>query len=56
MGMNLPKLYKEYDPEKVVLFLLLASPIRVVKSEEDLLYNWLSLIYSCVNPLIGNFR
>lgn len=47
------KLYKEYDPEKVVLFLLLASPIRVVKSDEDLLYNWLSLIYSCMNSLIG---
>ena len=48
------KLYKEYDPEKVVLFLLLASPIRSFKSEEDLLYNWLSLIYSCMNLSIGN--
>lgn len=47
------KLDKEYDPEKVVLFLLLASPISAVKcSSDDFVYNWLSLIYLCINPFM----
>lgn len=45
------KLYKEYDDEKVVVYVMLASPIRIVKSSDDLLYSWLSLIYLCTSPL-----
>ncbi len=46
------KLYKEYDVEKVVLFVLGSSSIREVKSSDDLLYNGLSLVYLCMSPLI----
>lgn len=45
------ELYKEYEAEKVVLFVLLASPIRVVKNNNDIIYNWLSLIYLCASSL-----
>ena len=30
---------------------ILASPIRIVKSSDDLLYSWLSLIYLCTSSL-----
>lgn len=45
------KLYKEYDVGQVVVYVILASPIRIVKSSDDLLYSWLSLIYLCTSSL-----
>ena len=45
------ELYKEYDAEKVILFVLMASPIRIVKNDDDVLYNWLSIIYLCTSHL-----
>lgn len=49
------QLYKEYDFEKVAFFVLSASFIRVVKNNDDLIYNWLSLIYLCVSQYNFSF-
>jgi hypothetical protein len=49
--MKQQQFYKEYNSEKIVWYVLMSSPLRMFKNEEDWIYNALSLVYLCIGNI-----